>query len=286
MAIGPLCLGKLGDSFVVASETSAFDLIGAEYVREVKPGEVLRIDANGLKSSWIHAPKPDKTAHCIFEHVYFARPDSRVFGSLVYESRMNSGRILAKESPVDADIVVPVPDSGIVAGLGYAKESGIPFEMGFIRNHYIGRTFILPDQGDREQKVRLKLNVVADVVRGKRVVVVDDSIIRGNTTQSRVKFLKQAGAKEVHMRIACPPTKHPCFYGIDFPDPKHLIASNYSIDEIKDIIQADSLAYLSEQGLLDALGGTKRAFCMACFTGEYAAKPENNVDKFKLERGC
>ncbi|MDZ7816248.1 MAG: amidophosphoribosyltransferase [Planctomycetota bacterium] len=279
----PLTLGKLEDSWVVASETTAYDLIRAKYVREIEPGEVLRIDKDGLTSSRIESEDPGKRAHCIFEHVYFARPDSLVFEKLVYNSRLESGKCLAREAPVDADIVVPVPDSGVVSAIGYSRESGLPLEMGFIRNHYIGRTFILPDQSDREAKVRLKLNVVPRILKGKRVVVVDDSIIRGNTSRSRVKFLRDAGAKEIHVRIACPPTRFPCYYGIDFPDPEQLIAHTSSIDEICRVIGADSLAYLSEDGLLDAVGGTRNTFCTACFSGNYAAKPKGGITKNQLE---
>lgn len=277
--IRPLALGKLGDAWVVASETSAYDLIGAEYVRDIEPGEVLRIDADGLHSSRIASAQPQKLAHCIFEHVYFARPDSLVFGRSVYESRFKAGELLAKHYPVDADMVIPVPDSGIFAALGYAKQSGLPLEMGFIRNHYIGRTFILPDQSDRDFRVRIKLNVVKHLVKGKKLVVVDDSIVRGTTTKSRVNILRKSGAKEIHMRIASPPTRHPCFYGIDFPDPNQLVAYGRSESDISKMIEADSLAYLDIEKLLEAVGGTKETFCTACFSGEYVVKPDKIMHK-------
>ncbi|MFA4987334.1 MAG: amidophosphoribosyltransferase [Candidatus Brocadiia bacterium] len=285
----PLALGKLGDAYAVASETCAFDLIGAEYVRDIEPGEVLRIDSKGLHSSRVGAPDPGERACCLFEHVYFARPDSKVFGRLVYASRFRAGEILAHEAPVEADLVVPVPDSGIFAGLGYSSASGIPMAMGFIRNHYVGRTFILPDQGDRDFRVRVKLNVVGDVVKGKRIVVVDDSIIRGTTTLSRVNILRQAGAKEIHLRIACPPTRHPCFYGIDFPDPRKLVAFGRNIEEVRREVAADSLAYLSEKGVLDSVDGRSTDYCMACWTGVYKEQPEEGASKYSLENptsGC
>jgi len=282
--IRPLSIGRLGGAWVVSSESCAYDLIGAEFMRDVEPGEVVRIDESGISSSRIASPPPDRRAYCIFEHVYFARPDSRLFGRMVYTTRCRAGEILAREHPVEADLVVPVPDSGVFAALGYSHASGIPFHMGFIRNHYVGRTFILPDQSDRDFRVRIKLNVIRDIVKGKRVVVVDDSIIRGTTTRSRVNLLRKAGATEVHMRIACPPTRHACYYGIDFPDPATLIANRHEIPEIARIIDADSLGYLSLEGLLEAVGGDRKTFCTACFSGEYPVLPRTPFAKNILER--
>jgi len=263
----PLCLGKLGESYVVASESCALDLIEAEYVREVEPGEVVVIDRNGINSYFPLekvAPAP-----CIFEFVYFARPDSHIFGKNVYLVRKEMGRQLAREHKIDADIVIPVPDSGVPAAIGYAEESGIPFELGLIRNHYIGRTFIEPQQSIRHFGVKIKLNPVKEVFAGKRVVVVDDSIVRGTTSRKIVKMVRNAGAKEVHVRISSPPTSFPCYYGIDTPTRKELISSSHTIDEINKYITADSLGYLSEEGLMKAVGGNDKSFCKACFTGGY-----------------
>ncbi|MBX3458458.1 MAG: amidophosphoribosyltransferase [Planctomycetes bacterium] len=279
----PLALGKLGDAHVLASETCAFDMLGIEYVRDIKPGELLRIDHDGLHSrQWC---EPQRHAHCIFEHVYFARPDSRVFGINVHLARKEMGKQLARESHVPADIVVPVPDSGTSAAQGYAEQVGLPLEQGFIRNHYVGRTFIAPSQGQRDIGVKIKLNAVRDVVEGKRVIVVDDSIIRGTTSRGRVKRLYEAGAKEVHLRISCPPTRHPCFYGIDFPDPKELIANQLSdVEKIRDYLGIDSLAYLSVQGLRNAVGDGGN-YCAACFTGEYPVAFDAAFDKTAMEAG-
>jgi amidophosphoribosyltransferase len=277
----PLALGRLNDSYVLASETCAFDMLGVEYVRDIKPGELLRIDADGLHSTqW---SKPERHAHCIFEHVYFARPDSRVFGLNVHLARKEMGKQLAIESHVDADIVVPVPDSGNSAAQGYAEHVGLPLEQGFIRNHYVGRTFIAPSQGQRDIGVKIKLNAVRDVVGGKRVIVVDDSIIRGTTSRGRVKRLYDAGAKEVHLRISCPPTRHPCFYGIDFPDPKELIANQLDgVDAIRDYLGIDSLAYLSVEGLMKAVKANGN-YCNACFTGEYPVAYDADFEKTAME---
>lgn len=263
----PLSIGKLNDGFVFASETCALVQMGAEYVRDVEPGEMVIVDKTGLHSS-IFAEAHDNLAQCVFEMVYFARPDSNVFGRNVHEVRLEYGIKLAKEYPVEADIVIPVPDSGNSAALGYSRGSGIPFDFGFIRNHYIGRTFIMPNMGDREKGVDMKLAVLPEVVRGKRVVVVDDSIVRGTTAQKRIYRLREAGAREVHMRISCPPTAHPCFYGIDFPTREELIAGSQEPDAIRDFLGADSLGYLSVEGLLSPF---KRQgdFCTACFTGKY-----------------
>ena len=281
----PLSLGKLGRSYVVASETCAFDLIEAEYVRDIEPGEVLFIDKKGLRSFYpFKDQKNIRIAHCIFEHVYFARPDSKIFGENVGLVRERLGRILAEEHPAKADIVVPVPDSGNFAAVGFSEVSGIPLAHGFTRNHYIGRTFINPTQEARTFKVKIKLNPIREMVEAKRIVVVDDSIVRGNTSKSRVSLLRRAGAKEVHLRISCPPHISPCFYGIDFPSKKELIAANNSIEEIKKYIDVDSLGYLSEEGLLKAVSFPKENYCTACFTGKYPTAIEDELDKFKLER--
>ncbi len=281
----PLCLGKVNGSYVVASETCALDLIQAELVREIEPGEVLFIDQKGLRSHFPFKNQKHKMAHCIFEHVYFARPDSRVFGENVGLVREKLGRILAKEHPVDADIVIPVPDSGNFAAMGYSQESGIPLAHGFTRNHYIGRTFINPTQEARTFAVKVKLNPIREVIEGKRVICVDDSIVRGNTSKSRVILLRRAGAKEVHMRISCPPHVSPCFYGIDFPSKKELIAATNSMEEIKAYLGVDSLGYLSEKGLLEGVTAKpKENYCTACFSGKYPTKIYDELDKFKLER--
>jgi amidophosphoribosyltransferase len=263
----PLNLGKLNGSYVLASETCAFDLIGATYVREVEPGEIVQIRGEDLKSiKALHAPR---LAKCIFEHVYFSRPDSTVFGRSVQASRDLMGRILAQENPVDADLVVPIPDSGVAAAIGYSQESGIPFAVGLIRNHYVGRTFIEPKTKIRNLGVKVKLNPVRELLAGKRVILIDDSIVRGTTSRKIVKMVRAAGAKEVHMRISCPPTLSPCFYGIDTPTKKELIASSHTVEEIGKYIEADSLGYLSLQGLIRAVGGKGNEFCTACYTGQY-----------------
>lgn len=263
----PLCLGKLDGSYVVASESCALDLIEAEYIREIEPGEIVVIDKTGLKS---YFPLPKETpAPCIFEFVYFARPDSYIFGKNVYMVRKEMGRQLAREYHVDADIVIPVPDSGVPAAIGYAEEAGIPFELGLIRNHYIGRTFIEPQQSIRHFGVKIKLNPVQEILKGKRVVVIDDSIVRGTTSRKIVKMVRNAGAKEVHVRISSPPTSYPCYYGIDTPNRRELISSSHTIDEINRYITSDSLGYLSREGLLKSVGAENTSYCSACFTGAY-----------------
>jgi amidophosphoribosyltransferase len=261
--------GKRGrDTIVFASETCAFDLIGAEYVRDVKPGELIVVGPEGISSSFYSAAAPQSS--CIFEHVYFSRPDSAVFGRAVQTSREELGRQLAREAPVEADLVVPVPDSGVTAAMGYSAESGIPFRFALIRNHYVGRTFIEPSQSVRDFGVKLKLNPVRSLLEGKRVVLIDDSIVRGTTSRKIVRMIRSAGAKEVHMRISCPPTISPCFYGVDTPSRKQLIAANKSVEEIRDYIGADSLAYLSLDGLKKACGeGEQISYCSACYTGKY-----------------
>src|ERR1700726_4056194 len=260
----PLCLGRLEGAWVVASETCAFDLIDAEYLREVEPGEMVRISRSGLESIRFAPEKPHQ--YCIFEHVYFSRPDSVVFGRQVNQSRERLGRLLAREHPVDADIVTPVPDSGVPAAIGYAAESGIPFRMGLIRNHYIGRTFIEPEQAIRDFGVKLKLNPVRRMLEGKRVILVDDSIVRGTTSRKIVRLVREAGATEVHVRISCPPTISPCYYGVDTPRREELIAAQKPIEEIRQFLGADSLGYLSLKSLRAALGDTEGKFWTSCST--------------------
>jgi amidophosphoribosyltransferase len=282
----PLAMGRIPaaegvrkDTIVFASETCAFDLIGAVYERDVKPGELVIVGPEGVTSRFYSPTGPQSS--CIFEHVYFSRPDSQVFGRSVQESRENLGRQLAREAGVEADIVVPVPDSGVTAAVGYAAESGIPFRFGLIRNHYVGRTFIEPKQTVRDFGVRLKLNPVRSLLEGRRVVLIDDSIVRGTTSKKIVRMVRNAGAKEVHMRISCPPTISPCFYGVDTPSKSQLIGANKTIDEIREYIGADSLAYLSLEGLKAACGeGEKTDYCTACYTGNY---PTNWVDVEEIQ---
>ena len=277
----PLAMGRIAalsgekkDTIVFASETCAFDLLGANYERDVRPGELVIVGPEGI-SSRFYAPSPAQSS-CVFEHVYFSRPDSIVFGRSVDYSRDLMGRELARESPVDADIVVPVPDSGNTAAIGYSAESGIPFRLGLIRNHYVGRTFIEPRQSVRDFGVKLKLNPVRSLLQGNRVILIDDSIVRGTTSRKIVRMIRNAGATAVHMRISCPPTISPCFYGVDTPNKKQLIAANKSIDEIREYIGADSLAYLSLAGLKTACGeGEMTTYCSACYTGNY---PTNLVE--------
>jgi amidophosphoribosyltransferase len=266
----PLCLGKLNGSYVLASETCALDLIQAEYIREVEPGEIIIVDGNGLRS--IKPFRPTKPSLCIFEFIYFARPDSRVFGESVYQTRKRLGIELALESPVACDLVIPMPDSGNCAGLGFAEASGIPFEMGIPRNHYVGRTFIQPSQISRDLGVKVKLNPVKEVINNKRIVVIEDSIVRGTTSRIRMNNLREAGAKEVHMRVSCPPHKYPCYYGIDFPTREELIASSHSIEEIGTFIGVDSLGYLSLDGMIKAMPFPRETFCLSCFDGNYPVK--------------
>ncbi len=264
----PLCLGKLNDAWVVASESCALDLIEATFAREVLPGEMLVFTKDGQMQSLFPFKKITPTP-CIFEFVYFARPDSTIFGRNVYQVRKELGRQLAREYHVDADVVIAVPDSGVPSAMGYAEEAGIPFELGLIRNHYVGRTFIEPAQSIRHFGVKIKLNPVRELLAGKRVVVIDDSIVRGTTSRKIVKMVRNAGAKEVHMRISSPPTSFPCFYGIDTPNRKELISSSHTLEEIRRYITADTLGYLSEQGLINSTGIKDANFCTACFTGNY-----------------
>jgi amidophosphoribosyltransferase len=263
----PLALGRLGASWVVCSETCALDLIGATYYRDVEPGEVVIISEHGLRSVKPFAPAPH--AQCIFEHVYFSRPDSYVFGESVNEVRTEFGRRLAAESPVDADVIVPIPDSGVCAAVGFAEASGIPMRMGLIRNHYVGRTFIQPQQSIRHFGVRVKLNPVRSILEGKRVVLVDDSIVRGTTSRKIVRMVRSAGAKDVHMRISCPPTISPCFYGVDTPRKSELIAATHTLEEIRKYLDADSVAYLSLEGLTSSVNGGRTKYCTSCYTGKY-----------------
>ena len=272
----PLVIGRLDGALCVSSETCAFDLIGAEIIREVRAGEIVAIelDRNGQAAvRTLHYQPGPREARCIFEHVYFARPDSEVFGNNVGGVRKRLGAQLAREHAVEADIVVPVPDSGLFAALGYAQESGLPFEFGLVRNHYVGRTFIEPKQSIRHFGVKVKLNPVRDIVAGKRIVLIDDSIVRGTTSKKIVRMLKDAGAREVHMRISSPPTTGPCYYGIDTPKRKELIASNNSVEDIREYIEADSIGYLSPRGMLDAVrtgnDQPEKLYCTACFTGDY-----------------
>jgi amidophosphoribosyltransferase len=277
----PLALGRLGEAVIVCSETCALDLIGATYVRDVEPGEVVVISTAGVKSFKPFPPAP--SAHCIFEHVYFARPDSYVFGESVNEVRTDLGRMLAREQPVAADVIVPVPDSGVCAAIGYAEQSGIPMRVGLIRNHYVGRTFIEPQQSIRHFGVRVKLNPVRSILDGRRVVLVDDSLVRGTTSRKIVKMVRAAGAKEVHMRISCPPTISPCFYGVDTPRRSELIAATHSLEEIRKYIEADSVGYLSLEGLLSSVGSRRASYCTSCYTGQYpVAFPRNEAAYLQL----
>jgi amidophosphoribosyltransferase len=279
----PLALGKRGDSVVFASETCAFDLIGADYVRDVKCGEMLIVDDKGLRSLKIETqPKPK---HCVFEFIYFSRPDSQIFNEYVDKTRRKLGKNLAIENPSDADIVISVPDSSNTAALGYAARSEAKFEIGLIRNHYVGRTFIHPKQKMRDMNVRIKFNTVGGVIKDRRIVIVDDSIVRGTTLRALVKRLRAAGAKEVHIRISSPPIKYPCFYGMDFPTKEELIASQKEIDEIKKYLGVDSIKYLSLDAMLNAMPmDNGQGYCTACFSGEYPIKIEEMQFKERNER--
>jgi amidophosphoribosyltransferase len=263
----PLAIGRLGEAWVVCSETCALDLINATYVRDVEPGEVVVLGPNGLTSR--RAFPPARLSHCVFEHVYFARPDSEVFGQSVNEVRTNLGRLLARETGVPADVVVPIPDSGVCAGIGYAEEARLPLRFGLIRNHYVGRTFIEPAQAIRHFGVKVKLNPVKSIIAGKRVVLIDDSIVRGTTSRKIVKMVRATGAAEVHLRISCPPTVSPCFYGVDTPRRSELIAATHSLEEIRKYVGADSVGYLSLNGLLEAVGPRQQHYCTSCYTGQY-----------------
>jgi amidophosphoribosyltransferase len=282
----PLCLGKLNGNYVLASETCAFDLVEAEFIREIEPGEIVIIGEKGVKS--IQTTAAADRAFCIFEFIYFARPDSTIYGQNVYQTRKAHGRCLAQEAPVDADLVMPFPDSGTYAALGYHEESGIPFEMGMIRNHYVGRTFIQPTQSMRDFGVRIKLNPVKEILKGKDLVIIEDSIIRGTTIKTRVKSLRKLGVRRVHMRVAGPPHRFPCHYGIDFSTRGELIAARKSVDELREFLGLDSLYYLSIEGLLNSTGieNPKRHFCKACFDGCYPVSFDDMVSKDCLEETC
>lgn len=279
----PLCLGKLGESWLFSSETCALDTLGASYIREVEPGEIVVIDQDGPRSIRTHCGKAPST-FCVFEFVYFARPDSVVEGASVHAARQRAGAYLAKEHPVEADVVIGVPDSGLDAALGYAKESGIPYGVGFIKNRYIGRTFIQSTQKQRENSVHIKLNAVSETVRGKRVVMIDDSIVRGTTCARIVRLLREAGAREVHVRVSAPPFLYPCYFGTDIDDKNSLIANNHSVEEIAGIIGADSLGYLSLEGVRNLAPQAGCGFCSACFDGDYPVPPPAAPKKNKFEQ--
>ena len=277
-------LGQIGEGYVLCSETCALDQVGAEMIREIEPGEIVTIDAEGIRSSRIVPVEECKSAHCIFEHVYFARPDSHIFGDDVHAVRMKLGARLAEEHPVEADIVFAVPDSGNAGAIGYSRRSGIPLDMGFIRNHYVGRSFIKPNQHERENVVAMKFNVVRSAVRDKRVVVVEDSLVRGTTFKHQAQILRRAGAKEVHLRITCPPTLHACYYGIDFPRKEELVASRLkTTPAIAAWLGVDSLGYISISGLLAAVSKPASHYCTACWTGKYPVTPEDAMDKYAME---
>ncbi|KPK40317.1 MAG: amidophosphoribosyltransferase [Phycisphaerae bacterium SG8_4] len=282
--IRPLCIGQTEQgAYVIASETCGLDAIGARFVREVEPGEIVRLDKDGLSSRFFVKPGTITPAHCIFEHVYFAKQSSTIFDENVHGFRKKLGRRLAEEHPVNADVVIPVPDSGTSAAIGYAQQSRIPFDMGIIRSHYVGRTFISPDQRSRELEVRLKLSVVDEVVAGKRLVVVDDSIVRGTTTRGKIRALRQAGAREIHMRVSCPPLRFPCFYGVDFPTKEELLANNRDLEQIREFLEVDSIGYMSLEGLLQCAALPADHYCAACWDGEYRIPIDVTVNKFTME---
>ena len=282
--IRPLCVGQTKEgAYVVASESCAFEAIGAKFIREVEPGEIIRIDKKGLTSRFFVKKATITPAHCIFEHIYFAKQNSWFFSESVHEFRKKIGRQLAKEYPVEADVVIPVPDSGTSAAIGYSEQSKLPFDMGLVRSHYVGRTFISPDQKLREMAVKIKLAVVNEAVRDKRIIVVDDSIVRGTTTRGKIRALREAGAKEIHMRVSCPPIRYPCFYGVDFPTKKELLAHNRDLKEIKDFLEVDSIGYLSLKGLLDCAALDGQCYCTACWDGKYRIPVDITVNKFAME---
>ena len=283
LGIRPLCMGKLGEGWVVASESCALDHLGAEYLRDVSPGEVVIIDKNGMRSAKRAEPARSR-AMCIFEHIYFARPDSVLDGTLVYSARQQMGAQLAREHPIDADLVIGIPDSSTAAAVGYAKESGIPYSDGLIKNRYVGRTFIEPEQRLRDLGVRQKFNPLPEVIKGQRLVVVDDSIVRGTTTPHVIKVLRRAGAAEIHIRVCAPPIKFPCYMGVDMADQDELIAANKTVEEIRELAGADSLGYLSVEGLLKVANGERGGYCDACFTGNYPVPVQLHLGKLVLEQ--
>ena len=283
--IRPLCIGRTKDgAYTVASETCALDRVGAEYLRDVEPGEMVFIDRDGLRSRKFVTESAVTPAHCIFEQVYFADPASNVFGENVHLVRKRMGAELAREAPIEADAVVPIPTCAVCPALGYARESGIPFERGYTTSHYVGRSFIMPDQVNRDLAVKMKLNVIEDNVRGRRLVVVEDSVVRGTTTRGKIGALREAGASEIHLRVASAPIRHPCYYGIDFPDPAKLIANDRSVDEIRDYLGVDSLHYLSLEGMLRAVKHDDGHYCTACFSGKYPVPVTHQFDKYSLDR--
>ena len=284
MGVRPLCVGRMAEGWVIASETCALDHVGADFVREIDPGEAVMIDDEGLRTVYRREPR-GISAMCIFENIYFARPDSYLNGKLIYSNRQAMGAELAREHPVDADLVIGVPDSATAAAVGYAHESGIPYGEGLVKNRYAGRTFILPDQRQRDLGVRRKLNPLPDLIEGKRLVVVDDSIVRGTTTPHVVNLLRKRGAGEIHLRICAPPIMWPCHFGVDMATRRELIASNMSVAEIREYVGADSLGFLSHEGLLRAVGMERDKFCMACFTGDYPIPVQLEMDKLALEVG-
>jgi amidophosphoribosyltransferase len=272
-----------GGHWCFASETCAFDAVGAEFVREVEPGEIVRVDDSGLSCRRFDIPAAER-AHCCFEHVYFSNPASRIFGQNVHLVREALGRQLAREAPVKADYVMPMPDSGRSAALGFHKESGIQFEEGIVPNRFVGRTFILPGQAERDRAVSMKLNIIPDVVNEKRIVIVEDSVVRGTTTRSKMRAIRRAGAKEIHLRVSCPPIRHPCFYGIDFPTSQELIAHNRTVDQIRDFLEVDSLAYLSLEGMVGCMKHPRKDYCTACWSGHYKIPIDQPQTKFSFER--
>jgi amidophosphoribosyltransferase len=283
--IRPLCIGQTEEGcYVAASETCALDAVGAKFVREVEPGEIVRLDENGISSRFFVTPGTVTPAHCIFEHIYFAKQNSTIFSENVHHFRKKLGGQLAREHPVDADVVIPVPDSGTSAAIGYAEQSGIPFDMGLVRSHYVGRTFISPDQKLRELEVKLKLAVVNEVVADKRIIVVDDSIVRGTTTRGKIRALRLAGAKEIHMRVSCPPIRFPCFYGVDFPTKEELLANNRDLEQIREFLEVDSVGYVSLEGLLSCAILPPDHYCTACWNGKYPIPVDVAVNKFTMER--
>jgi len=283
IGIKPLSMGKLDDVTIVASETVAFDVVGAEYVQDIEPGEILVIN-DEIKSYKIFENKKMPCAHCMFEYVYFARPDSILDGRSVYNVRLNIGKSLAKQFPVDADIVMPVPDSAITAAIGYSRESGLPYGEGLIKNRYIGRTFIMPTQEERETSVRLKMNPIKSELEGKSIVLVDDSVVRGTTSKSLVKVLRDAGVKEIHLRVGCPPITSPCYYGIAMATKKELIASDKEVEEIRQVLGVDSLGYLDKQSLVECIGLGRDELCMGCLTGEYPTTLPKDIGAYEASR--